>query len=310
MNTTNFWPELSYREGKETYDTIHMWTQIMGKIRLASIPWINHSWHVTLMVTPNGLSTGVLPYKEKFFQINLDFLKHQLQVIISNNEERIYDLQSLTVSECYHNIFTCLRSFDIDIAINPIPNELVNPIPLHLDDKHKTYNPKEAKALHFALLNSNAVFTEFRSGFIGKSSPVHFFWGSFDLAVSRFSGRLAPQHPGGVPNLPDWVAREAYSHEVFSCGFWPGNESYPQAAFYSYIYPEPEGLKEAGVKPQAGFYHPDLGEYILPYEAVRKDANPAERLLEFLHSTYNAAANLAKWDRESLEKNFNNRGQK
>ncbi|HEY8401325.1 MAG TPA: DUF5996 family protein [Cytophagaceae bacterium] len=299
-----FWPELSYTEGKETYNTIHLWTQIIGKVKLATLPWINHSWHVTLTVTPSGLTTGVLPFNGKYFQINIDFLKHQLQISTNLNEERNYDLRSLSVADCYNNLFSCLKSFDIDIKIYPIANELADPIPFPKDIQHRTYIPEIAQALHMALLNTNNIFTEFRSEFIGKSSPVHFFWGGFDLAVSRFSGRAAPLHPGGVPNLPDWVAQEAYSHEVYSCGFWPGGDSLPYAAYYSYIYPEPKGFPTAPVKPQAAFYHNDLKEFILPYKDVQKAAAPAEVLLEFLHSTYNAAAGLANWDKASFKKQY------
>jgi len=298
---TDVWPELSFEKGKETYQTIHLWTQILGKIKLAKMPWINHSWHVTLLVTPFGLTTGELWSNGKHFQINLNFLNHQLEISTSQNEIRKIDLLTLSVSSCYRNILTILNELGIEAKINPVPNELVNPIRLDKDER-SAYDPVIATALHRALLLSNEVFTKFRAGFIGKCSPVHFFWGSFDLAVSRFSGRRAPQHPGGVPNLPDWVAREAYSHEVSSCGFWPGNEALPFAAFYSYIYLEPEGFKSAIIKPKSAYYHSDFGEFILPYKDVQLQSNPSETLMDFLNSTYTQAAELAHWNRADLER--------
>jgi hypothetical protein len=303
MNDLNkeIWPELSFEKGKETYQTIHLWTQIIGKIKLAKMPWINHSWHVTLMVTPFGLTTGELWSNGKHFQININFLNHQMEILTSHNELRKIDLLSLSVSSCYRSILALLLELGIEVKINPIPNELVNPTRFDKDER-SAYVPEIAIALHRVLLLSNEVFTKFRAGFIRKCSPVHLFWGSFDLAVSRFSGRPAPEHPGGVPNLPDWVAREAYSHEVSSCGFWPGNEALPFAAFYSYIYPEPDGFKTAIVKPESAYYHADFGEFILPYKDVRLESNPSETLLDFLNSTYTAAADLAHWNRADLER--------
>ena len=208
----------------------------------------------------------------------------------------------LSVASCYHNILSVLQDVGIECKIHPVPNELVDPVPFHLDTAHATYNPQHAADLHKALLKANEIFTEFRSRFIGKCSPVHFFWGSFDLAVTRFSGRKAPLHPGGVPNLPDRVAQEAYSHEVSSCGFWPGNEAVPFAAFYNYIYPEPDGFMDASIKPGQAYYHKDLGEFILPYKDVQQAEDPSKTLLDFLQNTYDAAANLAKWERDKLEK--------
>ena len=295
------WPKLSYNEARQTYETIHLWTQIAGKIKLAKLPWINHSWHVTLFVTPFGLTTGDIPDVDKHFQINFDFLQHRLQIITSKKEEKTFDLKLLSVASCYKHTLTTLKEFEIDCEINPIPNEIENPTPLHLDKAHATYNPKHASDLHQALLKSSEVFTQFRSEFIGKCSPVHFFWGGFDLAVSRFSGKKAPLHPGGVPNLPDWVAQEAYSNEVSSCGFWPGNEAVPFAAFYSYIYPEPEYYKKSVVKPETAYYDENLREFILPYNEVQESNNPSQTLHDFLHSTYETAANLSRWDIESLE---------
>lgn len=298
------WPELFYNEAKQTYDTIHRWTQMAGKVKLARLPWTNHSWHVTLFVTPSGLTTGDIPGNDKHFQINFDFQQHRLQLTTSEMEEKVFDLRTLSVASCYHHMLTALKNFGIDCKINPIPCEIEDPVPFHLDDAYPAYNPQHAADWHQALLNANEVLTEFRAKFIGKCSPVHFFWGSFDLAVSRFSGKTAPSHPGGISNLPDWVAQEAYSHEVCSCGFWPGSEGIPFAAFYSYSYPEPENYKTYPIQPNTAYYEENLREFLLPYKAVRESDNPSETLLDFLHSTYEAAANLSKWDRESMEKSF------
>lgn len=302
---THTWPELKYQKAKDTYETIHLWTQIAGKIKLAKLPWINHSWHVTLFVTPFGLSTGDIPGYDKHFQINFDFLQHRLQVITSAGEERTFGLRSLSVASCYEQTMVALEDFGVGCQIHTVPSELADPIPLDRDHEHATYNPQHATDLHQALLRIQEVFTQFRGEFTGKSSPVHFFWGSFDLAVSRFSGKEAPLHPGGIPNLPDWVAQEAYSHEVSSSGFWPGNEAIPFAAFYSYIYPEPENFKNAIAKPDAAYFDENLGEFILPYQEVQQSKNPSKMLMDFLHSTYDIAADLAHWDKESFQmKNF------
>jgi len=296
------WPELSYEKAKETYQTIHLWTQILGKIKLAHMPWINHSWHTTLLVSTNGLSTGDLPAGEKHFTLDLNFVAHKLEISTSVGEYTSFDLRDLSVASCYSKVISALEKCGIPVKINTIPNELQDPIPLDQDNQHKTYDPEQALNLHKVLLNVNAIFNIFRAEFIGKSSPSHFFWGSFDLAVSRFSGRKAPKHPGGVPNLPDWVAVEAYSHEVSSSGFWPGNEMVPFAAFYNYIYPEPKGFNERILQPEGTFYKTEMGEFILPYEVVQKSEDPEKLLLQFLHETYTAASDLAEWDRESLER--------
>lgn len=295
------WPELSFETGNDTYQTIHLWTQIAGKIKLAKMPWINHSWHVTLFVSPFGLSTGDIPDLKKHFQINFDFLKHQLQIVTSDKEERVFPLSEMSVASCYRNILTALKELDILLKINPLPCEIENAIPFHQDEDHSTYIPQVAENFHKALLNVQRVFTEFRAKFTGKCSPVHFFWGSFDLAVARFSGREAPPHPGGIPNLPDWVAKEAYSQEVYSCGFWPGSEAVPFAAFYSYIYPAPPGFSSVSVKPENAYWNKDLGEFILAYKDVRQAEDPSEFLMQFLDATYEAAAEFANWDREKLE---------
>lgn len=298
------WPELSYEDAKETYKTVHLWTQIVGKIKLAKLPWINHSWHVTLLVTPLGLTTGDLADNGTHFQINFNFLQHRLQILTSKNQEKEFSLKSLSVASFYNQIRSALIDFGIEFEIHLIPNEIDDVIPFPLDNGHATYNPEHASNLHRALLKANEIFFKFRSEFIGKCSPVHFFWGGFDLAVSRFSGEKAPLHPGGVPNLPDWVAQEAYSHEVSSCGFWPGNDAFPYAAFYSYIYPEPANFMNSVIKPQSAFYHQDLREFLLPYQDVQQAPDPAQMVLDFLHSTYEAAATLSHWNRNKLENKY------
>lgn len=299
--TTHPWPRLDFEAAKDTYHSLHLWSQIVGKIKVQHLPWINHSWHVTLTVTPTGLTSGYIPAEGKYFKIDFDLLQHKLLISSSADEHYAFDLASLSVASCYHSILDTLETCGIPCEIHPLPNELEDVVPFYEND-HAVYEPQHASDLHRALLDVHHVFTEFRAEFIGKCSPVHFFWGSFDLAVSRFSGRTAPLHPGGIPNLPDWVAQEAYSHEVSSCGFWPGNDAVPYAAFYSYIYPEPEGFDTADIQPEASEYNTDLGEYVLPYEAVRTADDPAATLLAFLRSTYRAAAELADWDRDALER--------
>jgi hypothetical protein len=295
------WPLLSYQSGKETYDTLHMWTQIVGKIKLATLPWINHSWHITLHITASGLTTQLMPYKDQNFQIDFDFIEHQLKIKTSKGELRKFSLQGISVADFYKNIFELLHDLNIDIKIKPVPVEILDPIPFEEDNFHKTYHVEDVTAFHKSLLLIQEVFLSFRSRFKGKCSPVHFFWGSFDLALSFFSGRKAPKHPGGVPGLPDWVAEEAYCREVSSCGFWTGSEALPEPAFYCYLYPEPEGYKTADLKPEGAYYNTTLGEFILPYSVVQQSAFPEETLLEFLNSTYDAGADLAKWDRLTLE---------
>ena len=295
------WPELSYEKGKKTYETLHMFTQILGKIKLESLPWQNHSWHVTLRFTPTGLTTLPLPNKDQFFQINLDLTEHKLEIHTSHGKTREFGLSGLSVAGFYQKVFGLFRELDIDLKINTKPVELEDPIRFEKDNCHNTYDPEQALALHEALLVMQEVFYEFRCRFKGKSSEVHFFWGSFDLAVSFFSGRKAPKHPGGIPNLANRVAEEAYSHEVMSFGFWPGSEALPEAAFYTYLYPEPEGYKEASLQPQEAYYHPNLKEFVLPYKAVQQATDPAAKLREFLESTYAAGTALANWDREALE---------
>jgi hypothetical protein len=295
------WPALPFREWQSTYETLHMWTQIVGKVRLAQTPWINHSWHVPLYVTARGLTTSTIPYESRSFQIDFDFIAHRLLIQVSTGEVREMALGPRPVAEFYRELFAALAGSGLDVKIHTTPNEVVNAIPFERDTEHASYEPEQAHRFWRALAQADRVLRQFRARFVGKCSPVHFFWGSFDLAVTRFSGRRAPEHPGGVPNLPDWVAREAYSHEVSSCGFWPGSEQVPEPVFYAYAYPEPEEFRSARVGPAGATYHAELREFILPYEVVRRSGAPDAALLQFLQSTYEAAAELADWDRAALE---------
>ena len=295
------WPELSYEKGKATFETLHMFTQIVGKIKLALLPWTNHSWHVALYISPTGLTTSDIPYQNQHFQIDFDLIEHKLKITSSTGRIKQFGLGGLSVADFYKKIFEELAGLQIEVKIKPTPVEVESPIPFKEDTIHATYDAEHVRFFHEALLQIQDVLLQFRAQFKGKASPVNFFWGSFDVAFSRFSGRKAPKHPGGIPNLPDWVAEEAYSHEVSSCGFWTGNAYLPYPAFYAYIYPEPEGYKDAQVQPAEAFYHKDFKEFILPYEAVQKSASPKETLLLFLNSTYSTCAALANWDRIALE---------
>ena len=297
----NEWPKLSYEKGKDTYNTLHLWTQIVGKIMLSVSPWINHSWHIALHLTPTGLSTHCLPYEDTYFQIDFDFFNHKLKVTTSEGQLRDFDLMGNSVADFYQKIFALLGELNIHLKINSTPVEMENPIPFEKDTKNTTYNKSEVLALHRALLDSQKVLIQMRCNFKGKCSPVHFFWGSFDMAVSRFSGRKAPPHPGGIPYLADCVTQEAYSHEVASCGFWPGSEALPEAAFYAYVYPAPNGYKDVDVEPKGAYFHEKLREFILPYIVVQASDNPEETLLQFLNSTYQEGATLAGWDKYTLE---------
>jgi hypothetical protein len=278
-----------------------MGTQIVGKIRLVQTPWVNHSWHVPLYLTARGLTTSPIRYDPRVFQIDFDFIDHKLLIQAGDGPVKSMALQPRSVADFYQNLFAQLAELDIDVKINTTPNEVADGIPFERDQQHRSYDAESANRFWHALLQADRVMKEFRAPFKGKCSPVHFFWGSFDLAVTRFSGRPAPEHPGGVPHLPDWVAREAYSHEVSSCGFWPGNEALPYPAFYAYAYPAPAGFDKANVSPAAAFYHSGLHEFILPYDEVREAPSPDAMLLEFLQSSYEAAADLGKWDRAALE---------
>lgn len=294
------WPALSYPAWQDTAATLHLWTQIVGKVRLALTPWLNHSWQVPLYVTARGLGTSPIPFGAEIFEIELDFVGHRLLARASWGAERAISLEPQAVADFHRRVIDLLDDMGIAVRIGEMPNEIANPVAFSQDRLHASYDAGAAHAFWRALLQADRLFKLFRSGFIGKASPVHFFWGSFDLAVTRFSGRPAPRHPGGVPSLPDAVAREAYSHEVSSAGFWPGNEAFPRAAFYSYAYPEPKGLRESRV-PRGAYFDASLGEFILPYDEVRAAADPDALLLEFLSSTYAAAADAGRWDRAALE---------
>lgn len=295
------WPKLDYSSSKDTYETLHLWTQIVGKIRLSKEPWANHSWFSTLYVTARGLGTSAISDGDRNFSIEFDFLNHRLVFQVSDGRSMEIPLQSEDVATFYRRIMGVLSELGIETCFSAIPNELENAIPFSADTDHRVYNRERAAAFWQALVPVNNVLKLFRSRFLGKCSPVHFFWGSFDLAVSRFSGRAAPVHPGGVPHLSDRVTREAYSHEVSSLGFWPGNAAYPQAAFYSYVYPAPERFSSASIKGPGAFFHPKLREFLMPYEEVRDSSDPAEAILDFAQSTYEAAAELGRWDRHALE---------
>jgi uncharacterized protein DUF5996 len=296
------WPMLPGAAWKDTRATLHLWTQIVGKVRLAQTPWLNHSWHVALYVTARGLTTSPIPYRGHSFQVDFDFVDHVLWVRTSEGHFRQLMLAPMPVAQFYAELMAAMTELGLEVRINTLPNEITDPIPFDEDRVHAAYDRHYANRFWRVLLSTQRVFALFRTGFLGKVSPVHFFWGSFDLAVTRFSGRLAPPHPGGVPHLSDAVAREAYSHEVSSAGFWPGGGgAIDDAAFYSYAYPAPEHFDAAPVRPAQAFFSRDLGEFILPYDAVRAAPDPERVLMEFLHSTYDAAADLGRWDRAALE---------
>jgi hypothetical protein len=295
------WPELPIAAWRETYETLHLWTQIVGKIRLARSPWLNHSWHVALYVTARGLTTSPIPDGPRTFQIDFDLIDHALRTSVSDGSRREFALARHSVASFYRAIMEVLAEFGIIIAIDEMPNELPEPIRFSQDTRHASYDRDAVRRFFQILTNADRVFKQFRTGFLGKASPVHFFWGSFDLAVTRFSGRRAPRHPGGVPHLSDEVACEAYSHEVSSAGFWPGSGPIDFPAFYSYAYPEPPGFRTTRVRPDEAFFSEALSEFILPYDAVRTATQPDQTLLEFLQSTYEAAANSGQWDRGALE---------
>ena len=294
------WPELHYPAWRDTCATLHMWTQIVGKVRLALSPWVNHSWHVTLYVSARGLTTSPIPHGSRVFEIEFDFLEHKLLITVSEGARREFALQPQSVAEFYRQTMSILRELDLPVQINTTPNEVAEPIPFEQDQTHRAYDAEYATRFWRVLVQADRVFKLFRSRFCGKCSPVHFFWGSFDLAVTRFSGRPAPPHPGGIPHLPDAITREAYSQEVSSLGFWPGGDALPEPLFYSYAYPEPKGFSEAEVKPPAASYNPQLREFTLPYEVVRAADSPDEMLLDFAETTYDAASTLGGWERGAL----------
>ncbi len=295
------WPVLDYDEWKDSCATLHLWTQIIGKIRLAHAPLLNHWWQVPLYLTARGLTTSAMPRDSRTFQIDFDFIDHRLRIAVSDGRRASIPLVPCSVADFYGEVMARLRALDLATRLWTMPVEIADPIPFEEDRTHAAYDPAMVNRFWRALAQIDQVFGVFRSRFLGKVSPVHFFWGSFDHAVTRFSGRRALPPPSN-PNIPDFINREAYSHEVSSCGFWPGNGGFGRPAFYSYAYPQPAGFAEAAISPPAAFYAKDFGEFILPYDTVREAPRPGEFLLEFLQSTYAAAADLAKWDRTLLER--------
>jgi hypothetical protein len=294
--TDTQWPALPYDGWKDTYATLHMWTQIVGKVALATMPPVNHSWGVALQVTSRGLSTAVLPHGERSFTIEFDFIDHRLVVGTSDGDVRSIELRPRSVADFYREVMAVLREMQLAVKTWPMPVEIPSPIRFDQDVQHHSYDAEAAHRFWRILVAISRVFMTSRCQFVGKCSPIHFFWGGFDLAVTRFSGRLAPAREGPA------FMRDAYSHEVISHGFWPGSAPVLEAAFYAYAVPEPAGLKEARVRPDAAYYHRELGEFILPYEAVRKAPKPEQAIAEFIDSTYDAAASLGRWDRTSLER--------
>jgi len=304
MPRTGEWPKLTLDEWAPTQTTLHRWTQIVGKTRLALAPMQNHWWQVVLYVTERGLTTSPIPYDRRTFDVSFDFNDHVLIARTSDGDSDVLELPGLSVGDFYSRYLAMLRTLGIEIRIMHVPMELMDTTSFVDDRTHASYDPDAVHRCWQILLQSDRVLKRFRARFIGKSSPSHFWWGGFDLACTRFSGRPAPLHPGGIPNCPDWVTTEAYSHECISAGWWPGMMGSPVAepAFYAYSYPEPAGCDVAPVRPKAAYYHPVMREWILPYESVRSSPDPEGALLEFLESTYEAAANLAKWDRKALER--------
>jgi len=291
------WPALPLEEWKDTYATLHMWTQIVGKVRLTQSAAVNHWWHVPLYVSPRGLTTSSIPYGHRLFEIDFDFIDHRLAIETSDGQAAHLALEPRSVADFYQELMAKLGSLGIEVKIRAIPDELADPIPFAEDHQHASYDPEYVNRLWRILVQVDRVFKDFRSGFIGKSSPVHFFWGSFDLATTRFSGRRAPERTGA-----DSITREAYSHEVISCGFWPGSGPITAPAFYCYAAPEPSGLSKEPVKPERAFYSTDLSEFLLYYDDVRQADSPDKALMEFLESTYEAGARLGNWDRKELER--------
>jgi hypothetical protein len=297
LSAENPWPGLPLTDWKATCETLHMWTQIVGKVRLALSPYVNHWWEVPLYVTARGLSTSPIPSGSGIFEVEFDFIRHSLDVRASWNESRSLALRAQSVADFYREFMDALASLGIEVKIWPMPVEIPNPIRFDQDVTHASYDPAYAHRFWRILVTLDSIFKEFRGRFIGKSSPVHFFWGSFDLAVTRFSGRPAPARPGA-----DSITKEAYSHEVISAGFWPGAGDFTTPVFYAYAAPEPPGFKESPARPAKASYNTSLNEFLLPYDDVRAAPDPKAALMDFLQSTYEAAANLAKWDRTALER--------
>ena len=291
------WPALPYEAWRDTCQTLHLWTQIVGKVRMELSPFLNHWWHVTLYVTPRGLTTSSIPYHGDTFDVTFDFVEHNLSIRTSEGTSKALPLIPRSVAAFYREIMACLHALGIEVTINPLPSEVSNPIRCDVDEVHASYDPVYAQRFWRILVQTDAVLQRYRAPFLGKSSPVHFFWGSFDLAVTLFSGRRAPERPGA-----DRITREGGSHEQISCGFWPGDDRFPAPAFYSYPYPGPPGLPTAAIRPEEAFYSQELGEFLLLYEDVRSASSPEQALLEFFQSTYEAGARLTQWDREALER--------
>lgn len=301
MSNSSVWPALPYDDWKDTLATLHLWTQIVGKVRLERTPWINHSWHVPLYVTARGLGTSAIPADGRVFEMEFDFGERSLRVVASNGATASVPLHPRTVADFYGEVMGRLDDLGLSTEIHTVPSEIPDGIRFEDDREHEVYDAEAARRFWQVLVSMQRVFQRFRARFVGKSSPVHFFWGSFDLAVTRFSGRPAPPHPAGIPAMPDWVAREAYSHEVSSLGFWPGGETHPHPVVYAYAYPTPEGFSAAAPRPEGAVWVDDLGEYVLPYDAVRGAPDPEAALLRFAQDTYEAAADLGEWDRDDLE---------
>jgi hypothetical protein len=295
------WPALPYADWSDTVATLQLWTQIVGKTALKMTPWINHSWHIALHLTSRGLTTPLLSYGASDLQIAFDFIDHAVWIRLSDGRERRFALRPMSVAHFHKALQGALSKLGVEVHIDPMPNEISDPLPFAEDHVHRAYDAEFANRFWRVLLSSHGVFSQFRTAFLGKVSPVHFFWGSFDLAVTRFSGRRAPLHPGGVPHLPDAVVREAYSHEVSSAGFWPGGAAIAYPAFYSYAYPQPAGFPAAAIHPDQAFFSAELGEFILPYDVVRTAPDPERVLLQFLQSSYEAAADLGDWHCHELE---------
>ena len=299
--TSPLWPKLEYPAWQDTRATLQLWTQIVGKIRLMQTPWLNHSWHVPLYVNSNGLTTSPIPHGSCAFEMQFDFIDHVLDITVSDGGMRRLPLQPRSVADFYAEVMAALTDLGVGVSINEKPCEIAGATPFSQDRMHAAYDPDYARRFWQVLLQTDPVLKNFRTGFLGKCSPVHFFWGSFDLAVTRFSGRRAPPFAGTAPGVAPEVMREAYSHEVSSAGFWPGGNGTDFPAFYSYTYPAPAGFREFAVQPAGAFFSEPLGEFLLPYEAVRTAADPEATLLAFLQSTYEAAAHTAHWDRAALE---------
>ncbi len=295
--TSPEWPPLPFSEWESTCDTLHMWTQIVGKTRKALTPLVNHWWNVTLYVTPRGLTTSTIPFGVQAFEVRFDFVAHRLLIATSTGDQRRIELRPRSVADFYGEYMGCLRSLGIEVKIHTTPDEFDDKTPFERDEKHASYDKKYVENFHRILVNADRIFRQFRSPFIGKCSPVHFFWGSMDLAVTRFSGRL-----GSLPKGADHMTREAYSHEVSSCGFWPGDRRYKQAAFYSYMAPPPAGFEKEKARPSAAYWDTQMGEFFLKYDDARAAESPEQAILEFCESTYEAGANLAQWDRKALER--------